>query len=78
MNYVNLHWLRILLEQLGILIIKNKPRIFLHLKTVKRWIILLESWNEIWIRQKNVINITVNYLQGTAISWIWEVVSSVF
>lgn len=40
MNYVNLHWLRILLEPLGILINKNKPKIFLYLKAIKRWNII--------------------------------------
>lgn len=43
MNYVNLQSLRILLEPLGILINKNKPRIFLHWKAIKRWRIICYS-----------------------------------
>lgn len=43
MNYVNLHWLKILLEHLGILVIKNKSKIFLHWKTIEPKDNLLQS-----------------------------------
>lgn len=54
-NYVNLHWLRILLEPLGILINKNKPEIFLYWKAIKRWnIICCSLRKEIQISQNNI------------------------
>lgn len=74
MSYVNLHWLRILLEHLGILIIKNKPRIFLHSKAMKRWMLICYSLRMASgsAQKKNIINITVSYLQIAAILWMWE------